>query len=328
MFHVVFGAGQVGSQLARLLASQGHRVRVVRRSAAPVGEGIEVVAGDAMDPAFAIKATEGAGVVYHCMNPSQYTGAAWADEFPKQGEALIGAAVANRARLVCLDNLYAYGVVGGRRTEETPLGATGTKGRVRIAWDARLRAAARDEGLRFVVGRAGDFFGPGAGDHSLMGSNTIATLAKGSSAWLIGDAKAPHAFSYVPDVVRGLAALGVAEADVEGRIFHLPVHEVAPADLIERFALALGSSARHHTLPAWAVRALGPFVGLFGELRETLYQWDRPFLVDDSRFRVRFPGVGATLDEAVAESVSSAARPADPRASRSAPDPCRAPALP
>lgn len=34
---------------------------------------------------------------------------------------------------------------------------------------------------------------------------------------------------------------------------------------------------------------------------ETFYQWDRPFLVDDSRFRARFPEVGVDLDTAVAE---------------------------
>ena len=49
--HVVFGAGQVGSGLARRLVDAGVRVRVVRRSDKPVGPGIEVVAADARDPA-------------------------------------------------------------------------------------------------------------------------------------------------------------------------------------------------------------------------------------------------------------------------------------
>src|SRR6187401_656461 len=128
MLHVVFGAGQIGRELAR---------------------------------AFARRVTEGAAVVYHCMNPSAYTKEAWSTEFPKFGESLIQAAVANDARLVVLDNLYAYGVTDGRRTEETPRAATGPKGQVRIAWEKRLREAAENEGLRFVVGRGGDFFGPG-----------------------------------------------------------------------------------------------------------------------------------------------------------------------
>jgi nucleoside-diphosphate-sugar epimerase len=46
-FHVVFGAGQVGSRLAGLLRTKGKRVRIVRRSAGAAGTGIEVLSGDA-----------------------------------------------------------------------------------------------------------------------------------------------------------------------------------------------------------------------------------------------------------------------------------------
>lgn len=295
--HVVFGAGQVGTGLARSLRARGHAVRVVRRSAAPV-EGVEVVAGDARDRAFAARAAEGAAALYHCMNPRSYTGDAWEAELPALGDALIGAAIEARARLVVLDNLYGYGVVDGRRTEDTPLRATGRKGRVRVALTARLQAAARDEGLRYTAARAGDFFGPGTGEHSLLSPGSLRKLAAGGSPWLVGDGAATHAFSYVPDVVEGLAALGAAGPDVEGRAWHLPVIEVAPTTLVARIAEALGSSARARVLPAWAVRTLGPVVPLFGELRETLYQWDRPFLVDDARFRARFPGIGTALDAA------------------------------
>ncbi len=298
---VVFGAGQVGSGLARALVAAGHRVRVVRRGAGAV-EGAEVVSGDARDPAFAARAAEGAELVFHCTNPSAYTASAWEAEFPALGEALIGAARSSGAKLVCLDNLYAYGEAD-RRAETTPLRAEGRKGRVRIAWDARLRAETE---VRWVAGRAGDFFGPGTGAHSLISSEVVAGLALGRSPWLVGDASAPHAFSYVPDVVAGLVALGTSDA--EG-VWHLPVLEVAPAELVARLAEAVGSPARARTLPGWALRAAAPLVPLFRELRETLYQWDRPFLVDDARFRARFPSLATSLEEAVRQTAEAARAP-------------------
>jgi nucleoside-diphosphate-sugar epimerase len=218
--------------------------------------------------------------------------------------------VAHGARLVCLDNLYGYGIVDGRRTEATPLAATGPKGRVRVAWDQRLRQARDTDGLRFVVGRAGDFFGPGAAQQSLISSDALAGLAAGRRMWLIGDPDARHAFSYVPDVVRGLAALGAAEPDVEGRVFHLPVVEVSPRGLVTAFAAALGAKPRFSTLPAWLVSALGAVVPLFADLRETLYQWDRPFLADDAAFRVRFPGLATPLSTAAAD-LAAALRASD-----------------
>ncbi|MDP2311303.1 MAG: NAD-dependent epimerase/dehydratase family protein [Pseudomonadota bacterium] len=303
--HVVFGAGQVGSGLARTLVARGHTVRVVRRSAAVV-PGVEVVAGDAREPAFVARVTAGAAAVYHCMNPSAYTGAAWEAEFPALGAALIDGAIASGARLVCLDNLYAYGIVEGRRTEETALGATGRKGRVRIAWDATLRTAARERGLRYAAGRAGDFFGPGVGDQSLFSPAMVAGLGAGKAAWLVGDPRAPHAFGYVPDVIAGLAALG--ESDAEG-VFHLPTVEVAPATLVARIAEAMGQVGSSYAIPTWAFTVLAPFVPLLRELRETAYQWDRPFLVDDGKFRARFAGIGTSL-EVAARQTAAACSPA------------------
>lgn len=294
--HVIFGAGQIGSSLARLLQSRGHLVRVVRRSPAPVGPGIEVIAGDARDAAFVRKSAEGADVLYHVMNPSAYTAEAWEQEFPALGEGLIAATGA--ARLVCLDNLYGYGVVEGRRTEATPMQATGRKGKVRVAWDARVRAAAA-AGVRITVGRAGDFFGPGTADNSFFGPRMIQGITAGRRTWLIGDPHAPHAFSYVPDVVAGLAALGTAGPDVDGEIFHLPIQETTPAALVAAIATAAHTQSPVSALPGWLVRLLGVGVPLFRELSETLYQWDRPFFADDQKFRARFPGLATELEVAV-----------------------------
>ena len=67
--HVIFGAGQVGTQLARRLLASGRRVRIARRSDAAVPEGAEVMRRDAADPAFCTAAAQGAAVVYHCINP-------------------------------------------------------------------------------------------------------------------------------------------------------------------------------------------------------------------------------------------------------------------
>jgi len=121
---------------------------------------------------------------------------------------------------------------------------------------------------------------------------------------LIGDPSAQHAFSFVPDVVAGLAALGSAD-EVDGRTFHLPVVQVPPRRLVEEVAAALGVRSRVLGMPGWLLGLLAPVVPLLGELRETLYQWDRPFEVDDSAFRMRFPALGT--DSARAAAVIAAA---------------------
>ncbi len=311
--HVVFGAGQIGAGLARTLRDRGLRVRVVRRSDRPVGDGIEVWAGDARDPDFAARAAADAAVVYHCTNPSKYTGKAWERELPAMGEAIIAAAAAAGARLVVLDNLYAYGPSAEPLTEETPMAPNGRKGAVREAWHRRLRRAWRDEGLRVVIGRAGDFFGPGA-DGALVNEAAVRGLPQGKRPMVIGDPDSPHAFSYIPDVADALAALGSAGDDVDGQVFHLPVHELAPAELYRRLGAALGVEVRPKQMGKTLFRLLSPFASIAREMLETFYQWDRPFTVNDSKFRARFPEVGAGLEAAVAGTADVALAPAPPSA--------------
>ncbi|MCA9593803.1 MAG: NAD-dependent epimerase/dehydratase family protein [Myxococcales bacterium] len=305
--HVVFGAGQIGPHLARKLIASGHRVRIVRRSDKPVGTpGVEVVAGDARDAGFAIRASEGATVIYHCMNPGEYSSRVWEEDVPRLGEALIAAALEHDARLVVLDNLYAYGPLQGRRTEETPLLAAGRKGQVRVRWAERLEQARVEQGLRYVAGRAGDFFGEGA-DQALVSPDAVRGIRKGKRPIALGDVDAPHAFSYTLDVAAALAALGEAKQDVEGTVFHLPVHEVSPRELFSRIGRELGvERVEPRRIARWVLWVLAPFVALFRELLETYYQWDGPFLVDDSRFRARFSGVGVSLSEAVQKTAALA----------------------
>ncbi len=57
--HVVFGAGQVGGQLAQRLIAAGRRVRVVKRSPTELTPGSEIKLGDAKDAAFCIDAARG-----------------------------------------------------------------------------------------------------------------------------------------------------------------------------------------------------------------------------------------------------------------------------
>jgi nucleoside-diphosphate-sugar epimerase len=158
--HVIFGAGQVGTMLARQLLSSGNRVRIARRSAG-VPQGAELVQGDAADPGFCARATAGASVVYHCFSPP-YDAKVWAALLPRFMDNLIAAAARAGARLVVLDNLYMIGRPGGRPvTEDTPSRPVSQKGEIRARCADRLFEAHRRGAVRAVSGRASDYYGPG-----------------------------------------------------------------------------------------------------------------------------------------------------------------------
>lgn len=71
--HVVLGAGAVGMAVAEALARRGESVRVVNRSGLrQLRAGVQSVAGDVTDPAFAASARAGARVVYQALNPPHH----------------------------------------------------------------------------------------------------------------------------------------------------------------------------------------------------------------------------------------------------------------
>src|SRR6516225_2568439 len=176
MSHLVIGAGVIGGRVAQLLAERGERVSVVSRSGAGPAN-VTRVAADARDAEAMTRLAEGAGVIYNCVNPPYHR---WPTDWPPIAASVLSAAESSGAVLVTLSNLYGYGPRAGGydpahpMTEQTPLAATGPKGRVRArVWQDAL-AAHRAGRVRATEVRAADFVGPGA-------ESTLASAASGGS---------------------------------------------------------------------------------------------------------------------------------------------------
>lgn len=300
--HVIFGGGQVGQPLARLLVERGLRVRMARRSAgAP--EGVELMRGDATDRNFCVDAARGASTVYHCMNPA-YSSRIWADVIPKYIENLIAAAAKAGARLVVLQSVYMLGRTGGRpMNEDTPMNPCSRKGEIRAREAERLFEAHRRGEVRATAGRASDFYGPGA-TASHVGDQFWKPVIAGGRGQVLVNPDAIHTYHYVPDVATGLATLGTAGDDAYGKPWMLPC---APAEsmraLVARFSRHLGREIELRVMPRWAVKTLGVVVPMIGEIGEMLYQWDEPFVIDDQRFRAAFHGEPVEPERAAADTV-------------------------
>jgi nucleoside-diphosphate-sugar epimerase len=301
--HVIFGAGQIGTPLARLLQARGHAVRLVRRSGdAP--DGVELRLGDAGDATFAAEAARGAAAIYHCMNPA-YDSKVWARELPRLMTSLTAAAGRAGARLVVLDNVYMLGRPGGKPLDEdSPIAPCSRKGEIRAKVNEQLMAEHRKGAVRAVVGRVSDFYGPGGGA-TYFGDAFWPKALAGGTATTLTNLDTPHTYHYTLDVVAGLAALGEAPDDVTGRWWMLPC---APAEstraMIARIGRELGRELRISSMPRALFGVLGWFVPLLGELAEMGYQWDAPFVADDRRFRERFTVPVTPLDEGVSAMIA------------------------
>jgi nucleoside-diphosphate-sugar epimerase len=296
--HVVFGTGQVGHHLVTQLVDRGHDVVAVSRNGRGDFPGAQVVAGDATDATFTTAVCQGADVVYFCLNAAHYE--RWSEEFPPLQRGVLAGAAAAGARLVVLDNLYGYGPANGRPLIETMRAhPTSAKAAIRTVMAEDLLAAHAAGHVEVSIGRASDYFGPGA-TQSALGETVFGAALAGKAAQVMGDPDQPHSYSYTRDVAAGLIALGTAGPEATGQVWHLPVTPTRTTrQLVETVYGLVGHPPRIMAAGKTTLRVLGLVKPQMREYLHTLYQFSEPWIVDDSKFRATFGTSSTSLHEAL-----------------------------
>lgn len=298
---VVTGAGPVGWTVAQQLADRGHTVRVLTRSGSgPEHPGVRRMRVDVSRPGALDDALDGASAVFHCTHGSAYSAAAWRRELPSTEREVLAAAGRAGAVAVFPESLYSYGPVDGPITEDTPRNARDGKLGVR----SELLRQRADSATPTVSVAASDFFGP----HALMahaGERMVPKILAGKTVRVMAALDVPHSFTYVPDLA---AAMIAAAADPArwNTVLHAPTGPaLTQREMVHAFAVAAGvDDPRVGVLPAWLIRAAGRVHGETRELAETLYQFERPFVLDSARSE-RLLGLAPTpLPEAASATVA------------------------
>lgn len=285
--HVVFGAGPLALAVMRRLRQADKRVRLINRSGwASFEKDLDTEVGgiDAADPAQAREVCEGAACIYHCIGLPYKE---W-DRFPAIAAGIIEGAAAASAPLIYGDNLYMYGAVAGPLREDLPPAAETRKGRIRAQVAGQILQSHSAGIIRAAIGRGSDFFGPHATANAIMGSRIFDAALAGKRAQLIGDPDRLHSYTFIDDFANALVIMG-SRPDALGKVWHVPT---APATTTREFvAQAYRAAGREPKLMS-AGRGMLSLLGLFDsqvrELKEMLYQFERDFVLDSSRFERTF----------------------------------------
>ena len=283
--HVVLGTGPLGGSVVRALGGMDVSVTAVNRNGhAMVGQEIDVVGADLAEAGQAVRACEGADVVYFCVSPPYGD---WPEAFPPLLDNAITAAEKADARLVVAENCYMYGALAGPMTEDLPYEPVGRKGKTRAAM-AETAMAAHEEGrIDVAIGRGSDFFGPGV-TQSTMGERVFPNVLEGKTVNVLGDPDAPHTYTYIDDFGGALVTLGT-EPEAVGEAWHVPSAEtLTTREFLELAFEVAGTKPKIRRMPGWLFKVVSTVSSELRELRETMYQFEGPFVVDHSKFEQAF----------------------------------------
>ena len=287
----------------RELTRRGKIVKMVNRSGkAPMGlpAGVQVIAGDACSIDFTRDVCQGAAIVYQCTNVPYHQ---WVEKLPPLQASILEGAARAGAKFIVGDNLYSYGEVDGPIHEGLPYTATTRKGKVRAQIAEAVLAAYRAGTVRAAIGRGSDFYGPGVRD-STLGERAIAPALEGKTASLVGRLDVPHTYTFVDDFGKALVILGERE-EALGQVWHVP----SPPTLTQRALMTLffgeiGLPPKMSGMGRLMMSIGGLFIPEARESVEMMYEFEKPFVMDHSKFARPFGDIATPHREAVKRTVA------------------------
>ena len=172
-------------------------------------------------------------------------------------------------------------------TEDLPLAATGEKAQVRVRMWQEAKAANDAGRIRATEVRGSDYICPGA--QSMLGDRVMPRVLAGKSVQLLGDVDQPHTWTAPVDVARTIITAAADERGW-GRAWHVPSNPPrTQRQAVEDLAAAAGvPPVKVSARPGVVLWAAGLFQPMIRELKETDYQRERPYLLDDSAARETF----------------------------------------
>jgi nucleoside-diphosphate-sugar epimerase len=296
----ILGAnGTIGSILAKELRQYTDRIRLVSRNPKKVHEKDELFPAELSNDAMVDKAIEGAEVVYIVVG-FDYNLKVWQDTWPKFMRAAINACIKHKAKLVFFDNVYMYDINAiPHMTEDSILKPPSKKGMVRKVIADMLLDEVKSGKLTALIARSADFYGPNT-NRSLLTELVYNNLKKGKRPkWPI-DPDKKHTFTFTPDAAKATALLGNT-ADAFNQVWHLPTDKNALTgrEIIKLFAKEMKVDPKVSVVPMWLFRILGLFNPIMKELAEMMYQFDRDYFFDSTKFNKRFNFKTTTYAEGV-----------------------------
>ena len=302
--HTILGAGgSIGNTLTNELLENGQKIRLVSRSIFEF-KGTESLKADISNYKQTLEAVANSDVVY-LVAGLKYDYKVWKEMWPKIMNNVIEACKKTNSKLIFLDNVYMYGKVNGKMTEDTPYNPCSKKGEIRAKIATQLEEEYKKGNIRALIVRSADFYGPYAYKSSVPYVLAIDKLLKGKKAqWLI-DVNLNHSYTYTVDIAKALFLMSNHDESFN-QIWHLPTSNpgITAKTLIELIAKELRVEPKYTVNKKWMVKLGGLFNSTMKELYEMLYQYEFDYYFESSKFENHFNFIPTLYEKGIKELVS------------------------
>ena len=288
MKHTILGAGgTIGNALTSELLKTKESVRLVSRNNHSI-TGTESFKADISSYEETLNSVKGSDIVY-LFAGLPYNSHIWNELWPKIMKNVIDACKNVGAKLIFFDNVYMYGKVDGKMTEDTPYFPSSIKGEIRATIANMLNFEMKHNNLQAIIARSADFYGPYAANTSVLYFLAIDKMMKNKKAqWLVDDTKI-HSFTYTLDCAKAINLLW-NKNDCYQQVWHLPTHNPALTgnSFINLIAKELGVEPNYTVLKRWMLKMAGLFDKTVFESLEMLYQSEFDYQFDSTKFNNYF----------------------------------------
>ena len=286
---ILGSGGAIGVELAKALKMHTSDIRLVSRTPQRVNTTDHLFSADLTKPADALKAVDGSEIVYLTVG-LPYNIKLWRTTWPIVMKNVIDACKTHQAKLVFFDNIYMYDPdYLNSMTEETPIRPVSKKGVVRSQLVKMILDEVERGALQAAIARSADFYGPSIENSSVLTETVFKNFSKGKKANWLGSVDYRHSFTYTPDAAKATAIMGNTP-DAYNQVWHLPTaaNPLTGKAWIEAIAKEMGVEPRYHVVSKFLVRITGLFVPIMKEMVEMMYQYERDYIFDSSKFKKKF----------------------------------------
>jgi len=302
---VILGSGgAIGNDLAKELKKYTVKIRLVSRNPKKINDNDELVKCDLTDENALDNALKGCKVAYLTVG-LPYTVKTWQEQWPVIVKNTIAACKKHKTKLVFFDNIYMYHPDKlNPMTEETEISPTSKKGKVRAEIAQMVLDEIKTGKLEALIARAADFYGPGI-TNSVFNEVVFKNLKAGKKANWFCSLEHLHNFTFTPDAAKTTALLGNTES-AYNQVWHLPtVTPLTGKQWIEKVAKELGVEPKTQVASKFIIQVMGLFNPMMKEFVEMLYQWDRDYNFDSSKFETVFTIKPTPVDEAIKQIIQA-----------------------